>query len=78
LPFDCALLIGSSVGYATPSAAPPRPRQRCQRRGAYPESISVGSSTHSNAPFTIECQSFLSNIITRSSLSGVRIPLSPL
>ena len=57
---DLGVFIGSSEVWATPSAAPPRPRPGKSPGGAGPEAAPSSPSHHSNTPFRPECQSILS------------------
>jgi hypothetical protein len=63
LGFDLGLLMESSEVRATPSAAPPQPRQANYPAGLDPKGRLDRTRRHSNAPIKDESQSFLSKIV---------------
>jgi len=61
---DLGLVMGSSEVRATPTAAPPQPRQANYPAGRDPKGrLDRHPSRHSNAPIKDESQSFLSKIV---------------
>jgi hypothetical protein len=71
LVFDLALVMGSSEGCATPSAAPPQPCPGKTPAGQDPEAASAASSPHSNAPIEHGSQSILSKIVAQISQNSM-------